>query len=209
MGACSSPRSPRSPPPSRSPRPPGRSRRARRPGRDRRHRAHKPYLIAHAEGVQIYACYSVADGYAWRLLAPRATLTGDNGKPLGSHYGGPTWEARDGSTVVGAASGRAVDPAAIDWLRLAGGLDDGRRRRRPARPPPPTSSGSTRWAAPAGRRRLRRGHRRRAARDPLQRRLRLLQGDRQLTSPAGPAASPAARSGPSEALPRDLPGTLR
>ena len=41
---------------------------------------HKPYLAVHAEGVQIYACYSVADGYAWRLLAPRATLTGDNGK---------------------------------------------------------------------------------------------------------------------------------
>ena len=51
--------------------------------------------------MQIYACYSVADGYAWRLLAPRATLTGENGKPLGSHYGGPTWEAGDGSTVVG------------------------------------------------------------------------------------------------------------
>src|SRR3712207_1541954 len=63
---------------------------------------HKPYLIAHAEGVQIYACYSVAGGYAWRLLAPRATLTGDNGKPLGSHYGGPTWEATDGSRVIGA-----------------------------------------------------------------------------------------------------------
>jgi uncharacterized protein DUF3455 len=80
---------------------------------------HKPYLIAHAEGVQIYACYSVADGYAWRLLAPRATLTGDNDKPLGSHYGGPTWEARDGSKVVGMReSGASVDPTAVDWLRL-------------------------------------------------------------------------------------------
>ena len=80
---------------------------------------HKPYLIAHAEGVQIYACYSVADGYAWRLLTPRATLTGDNGKPLASHYGGPTWEARDGSTVVGMRdSGVSVDPTAVDWLRL-------------------------------------------------------------------------------------------
>jgi hypothetical protein len=80
---------------------------------------HKPYLIAHAEGVQIYACSAVADGYAWRLLAPRATLTGENGKPLGSHYGGPTWEARDGSTVVGARdSGVSVDPTAVDWLRL-------------------------------------------------------------------------------------------
>ena len=80
---------------------------------------HKPYLIAHAEGVQIYACYSVADGYAWKLLAPRATLTGDNGRPLGSHYGGPTWEANDGSTVVGKReTGVNVDPTAIDWLRL-------------------------------------------------------------------------------------------
>ena len=69
--------------------------------------------------MQIYACYSVADGYAWRLLAPRATLTGDNGKPIGSHYGGPTWEARDGSTVVGVReAGVSVDPTAIDWLRL-------------------------------------------------------------------------------------------
>ena len=80
---------------------------------------HKPYLIAHAEGVQIYACYSVADGYAWRLLAPRATLTGDNGKVLGSHYGGPRWEALDGSVVAAARdSGTTVDPTAVDWLRL-------------------------------------------------------------------------------------------
>jgi hypothetical protein len=81
--------------------------------------AHKPYLIAHAEGVQIYACHSVADGYAWRLLAPRATLTGANGKPLGSHYGGPTWEADDGSKVVAVReTGYSVDPTAVDWLRL-------------------------------------------------------------------------------------------
>jgi hypothetical protein len=80
---------------------------------------HKPYLFAHAEGVQIYACYSVADGYAWRLLAPRATLTGDNGQPLGRHYAGPTWEAGDGSKVVGVReSGVSVDPTAVDWLRL-------------------------------------------------------------------------------------------
>jgi hypothetical protein len=80
---------------------------------------HKPYLVAHAEGVQIYACYSVADGYAWRLLAPRATLTGEGDKPLGSHYAGPTWEARDGSKVVGVReSGVSVDPTAVDWLRL-------------------------------------------------------------------------------------------
>jgi hypothetical protein len=79
----------------------------------------KPFLAAHAEGVQIYACFSVADGHAWRLLAPRATLTGENDMPLGRHYGGPTWEARDGSTVVGVReAGVSVDPAAVDWLRL-------------------------------------------------------------------------------------------
>ena len=81
--------------------------------------AHKPYLIAHAEGVQIYACTAVADGHAWRLLAPRATLTAENGKPLGSHSGGPTWQALDGSTVVGRReTGVSVDPTAVDWLRL-------------------------------------------------------------------------------------------
>ena len=80
---------------------------------------HKPYLIAHAEGVQIYACYSVADGYAWRLLAPRATLTGENDKVIGSHYGGPKWEARDGSIVAAARdAGASVDATAVDWLRL-------------------------------------------------------------------------------------------
>jgi hypothetical protein len=80
---------------------------------------HKPYLVAHAEGVQIYACYSVADGYAWRLLAPRATLTGETGKVIGSHYAGPKWEAADGSIVAAARDGGAtVDPTAVDWLRL-------------------------------------------------------------------------------------------
>ena len=80
---------------------------------------HKPYLVAHAEGVQIYTCASAPGGQAWRLLAPRATLAGANGKPLGTHYAGPTWEARDGSTVVARRdAGVNVDPTAIDWLRL-------------------------------------------------------------------------------------------
>jgi hypothetical protein len=80
---------------------------------------HKPYLTAHAEGVQIYACTPVAGGHAWRLLAPRATLTAQNDRPLGSHYGGPTWQALDGSTVVGRRdTGVTVDPTAVDWLRL-------------------------------------------------------------------------------------------
>ena len=76
---------------------------------------HKPYLVAHAEGVQIYTC----EGTAWKLLAPRATLTGDSDKVIATHYGGPTWEARDGSTVVGKRdAGVPGAPGAVDWLRL-------------------------------------------------------------------------------------------
>src|SRR5688500_17102805 len=81
---------------------------------------HKPYLVAHADGVQIYDCVSVPGGYAWRLAAPRAALSDGHGKTIGSHYGGPTWEARDGSKVVAKRDGFVnVDPTAIDWLRLA------------------------------------------------------------------------------------------
>jgi hypothetical protein len=81
---------------------------------------HKPFLVGHATGVQIYDCLAVAGGHSWRLAAPRATLTNDHGKPLAEHYGGPTWEARDGSTVVAKRDGGVnVDPTAIDWLRLA------------------------------------------------------------------------------------------
>jgi hypothetical protein len=81
---------------------------------------HKPYLVAHAEGVQIYDCLSVPGGHAWRLAAPRAALTDDHGNTIGSHYGGPAWEARDGSKVVGKRDGsKTVDPTSVDWLRLA------------------------------------------------------------------------------------------
>lgn len=76
---------------------------------------HKPYLVAHAEGVQIYTC----EGSAWKLLAPRAALTAENGNDIGSHYGGPTWEARDGSTVAARRdAGVPGAPGAVDWLRL-------------------------------------------------------------------------------------------
>jgi hypothetical protein len=77
---------------------------------------HKPFLVGHATGVQIYAC----DGAAWRLVAPRATLTGDNGKLIATHGAGPHWTARDGSTVIGRRdAGVSGGAGAIDWLRLA------------------------------------------------------------------------------------------
>jgi hypothetical protein len=81
---------------------------------------HKPFLIGHATGVQIYSCNAVAGGHRWGLVAPRANLYDGNGKLLATHYGGPTWEARDGSYVVGKReAGINVDPTAIDWLKLS------------------------------------------------------------------------------------------
>ena len=77
---------------------------------------HKPYLAGHAVGVQIYSC----NGVSWSLVAPRANLYDDNGRLIITHYGGPTWEATDGSKVVGRAEAKVtVDPTAIPWLRLA------------------------------------------------------------------------------------------
>ena len=76
---------------------------------------HKVFLVGHATGVQIYSC----NGTAWSFVAPRADLVGDNGKLLIKHYGGPTWEANDGSWVKAArVDGVDVDPAAIPWLLL-------------------------------------------------------------------------------------------
>ena len=81
--------------------------------------AHKPYLRTHAAGVQIYRCDLTAGEYRWGLVAPRATLTNDAGKVVGSHGGGPTWTARDGSRIAARRyDGVTVDPTAIPWLLL-------------------------------------------------------------------------------------------
>ena len=91
----------------------------------------KVFLVGHAVGVQIHTCAATTNGYAWRFVGPIANLYDDNGKLLTTHYGGPTWEAKDGSKVVGTVEGRAtVDATAIPWLRLsastAPGLDGDR-----------------------------------------------------------------------------------
>ena len=74
------------------------------------------FLLGHAVGVQIYSC----NGVVWGFVAPRANLYGDNGKLIITHFGGPTWQAKDGSRVVGQAEAMVtVDPTAIPWLRLS------------------------------------------------------------------------------------------
>src|SRR5690348_5752085 len=58
-----------------------------------------------ASGVQIYECAAKPGqpaAYQWSFRAPEATLTDRSGYGVGKHYGGPTWEAADGSRAVGA-----------------------------------------------------------------------------------------------------------
>lgn len=80
---------------------------------------HKPFLLAHAIGVQIYACTATPDGPKWQFVAPRAVLYGDHFQFLGTHFAGPTWQTKDGSQVKAArVDGVTVDPTAIPWLLL-------------------------------------------------------------------------------------------
>jgi hypothetical protein len=81
----------------------------------------KLVLKATGTGAQIYVCSQSKEpshGFEWTLKAPEATLTDDVGKPIGKHYAGPTWEAQDGSKVVGAMKAKvdAPDSTAIPWL---------------------------------------------------------------------------------------------
>ena len=83
------------------------------------------------KGVQIYTCSKDAAAgidagghFAWTLKAPEATLTSADGKVAGHHFAGPTWQADDGSAVVGEvlASGTVAEPdsqpAGVAWLVL-------------------------------------------------------------------------------------------
>jgi hypothetical protein len=77
-------------------------------------------LTVHAEGAQVYECKAGPDGrLAFAFREPIATLLVD-GKTVGRHYAGPTWEHGDGSAVVGKAVGNAPGTAAEDipWLKL-------------------------------------------------------------------------------------------
>jgi hypothetical protein len=75
----------------------------------------------HAEGAQVYECKAGSDGkLGWAFREPIATLMLD-GKTVGRHYAGPTWEHSDGSAVVAKATGNAPGATANDipWLKLS------------------------------------------------------------------------------------------
>ncbi|MHB0768498.1 DUF3455 domain-containing protein [Bradyrhizobium sp. 5.13L] len=77
-------------------------------------------LSVHAEGAQVYECKAGPDGkLAWAFREPIATLLAE-GKTVGRHFAGPTWELADGGAVTGKAIGNAPGATAADipWLKL-------------------------------------------------------------------------------------------
>ena len=74
----------------------------------------------HAEGAQIYECKLANDGeLAWQFREPIATLLLD-GRTVGRHYAGPSWEHMDGSAVTAKPIGNAPGSTSADipWLKL-------------------------------------------------------------------------------------------
>jgi len=77
-------------------------------------------LTLHGEGAQVYECKAGADGKPiWSFREPIATLMAD-GKTVGHHFTGPSWEHSDGSTIGAKVAGNAPGTTANDipWLKL-------------------------------------------------------------------------------------------
>ena len=82
--------------------------------------------------MQIYECRRI-DGVqaAWLFIAPEAKLFDAHGQPVGSHGAGPSWQAQDGSRIVGTLVAKVVpqdDDDAIPWLLLHTRSTDGSGR---------------------------------------------------------------------------------
>jgi Protein of unknown function (DUF3455) len=72
-------------------------------------------------GVQIYKCFEEADHkYEWKLEAPEADLFDKNGKKIGRHFAGPTWQLNAGDKLVGRVRQKleSKSKGAIPWLLL-------------------------------------------------------------------------------------------
>jgi hypothetical protein len=86
------------------------------------HTAGAPALVVAARGEQIYECRpgKTAGTHEWVFVAPEAALYDARGRTVGHHGAGPSWQATDGSRVVGTVKARADAPArdAIPWLLL-------------------------------------------------------------------------------------------
>jgi hypothetical protein len=80
----------------------------------------KLVLKVHAEGAQVYECKAgPAGALIWQFREPVATLFSE-GKTVGRHFAGPSWEATDNSAIIGKVVGKAPGATAKDipWLKL-------------------------------------------------------------------------------------------
>jgi hypothetical protein len=80
-------------------------------------------LVLTARGVQIYECRPVpgeSAKFEWAFKAPEADLFDAQGRKVGRHSAGPTWELADGGKVVGRVKAKADAPdgQGIPWLLL-------------------------------------------------------------------------------------------
>ncbi len=75
-------------------------------------------LSVEAAGVQIYDCRANASGaLAWQFREPLAILTQD-GKTIGRHFAGPTWQLADGGAIVGKVAAQKPGVAQKDIALL-------------------------------------------------------------------------------------------
>jgi hypothetical protein len=84
-------------------------------------KASVPVAQLQAAGAQIYICTKNAAGALnWTFREPVASLL-EEGKTVGRHFVGPTWEFVDGSLVQGEVAGKAPGTTAKDiaWLKLS------------------------------------------------------------------------------------------
>jgi hypothetical protein len=83
-----------------------------------------PVLFAYAQGVQRYVCKEkeqAKGSFEWTLKEPQAKLADVNGREIGSHSAGPTWQLADGSKAVKKkliASVPALQSDGVPWLLL-------------------------------------------------------------------------------------------
>jgi len=77
-------------------------------------------LQLQGKGVQIYTCLSLRAGFGWSLTGPDAILTDKSGVQVGRHFAGPSWQASDGSAIVGEPLVASPSPTAgsVAWLVL-------------------------------------------------------------------------------------------
>lgn len=80
-------------------------------------------LVLHAHGEQVYvsqATQKPPGQWEWTMQEPVADLFDESGRRIGKHVNGPTWEAVDGTRLVGVKIGQAGSPLsdALPWLLI-------------------------------------------------------------------------------------------